>query len=180
MQEAAKGRQGAGVPYRAGEPRASGRRPRRCCCKLATTDIEDMQCSVGNEQLVAIKGQGRRPSNRASRPDGGATWPPKRLPFVGGGRASRASCRRSAGHAAPPDQIEAIRTHRLPLSRRILVAPIRWPLPACYEAVNGAHMPIMPPRTTRRSPRWRATRTGPNSIRRSSAGILAAVGRRHP
>ena len=70
---------------------------------------------MGNEQPVAIKDKAADLESRIK------SWMarPAAKPASWRWSSIRASCRRSAGMQPHPDQIEAIRTHRLLLSRRI-------------------------------------------------------------
>ena len=177
VQERRRGRQGTRVPDRAGEPRASCRW-RRAVAVAAGHDGYRGHAAPGRQRAARCdQGQGRRPRIAHQDVDGGAR-PGRQAPaFVGGGRASRAPCRRSAGHAAPPRPDRG--DPHAPLAAGADGFRSRrsgWPLPACCVRPSTVRMPIMPPRTTRRSPRWRATRTGPSSTRRSrpASSLLSA------
>ena len=106
----------------------------------ATTDIEDMQRLVGNEQLVAIKDKAADLESRIKTWTAARDLAAKRLP-------SWAVVEHLARHAGDLpgmqphlDQIEAIRTHRLLLEPTDSVAPIRVAIAGLLrEAVNGAH-----------------------------------------
>ena len=106
----------------------------------ATTDIEDMQRLVGNEQLVAIKDKAADLESRIKTWTAARDLAAKRLP-------SWAVVEHLARHAGDLpgmqphlDQIEAIRTHRLLLEPTDSVAPIRVAIAGILrEAVNGAH-----------------------------------------
>ena len=106
----------------------------------ATTDIEDMQRLVGNEQLVAIKEKAADLESRIKAWTAARDLAAKRLP-------SWEVVEHLARHAgdlpeAKPhlDQIDAIRTHRLLLEPTDSVAPIRVAIAGLLRAaVNGAH-----------------------------------------
>ncbi|MBI3372694.1 MAG: BREX system P-loop protein BrxC [Betaproteobacteria bacterium] len=105
-----------------------------------TTDIEDMQRLVGNEQLVAIKDKGLDLESRIRAWTTARDLAAKRLP-------SWAVVEHLARHAGDLpevkphlDQIEAIRTQRLLLEPTDSVAPIRIAIAGLLrEAVNSAH-----------------------------------------
>ena len=106
----------------------------------ATTDIEDMQRLVGNEQLVAIKDKAADLESRIKAWTTARDLAAKRLP-------SWEVVEHLARHAGDLpeikphlDQIEAIRTHRLLLEPTDSVAPIRVAIAGLLrEAVNSAH-----------------------------------------
>jgi hypothetical protein len=106
----------------------------------ATTDIEDMQRLVGNEQLVAIKDKAADLESRIKTWTTARDLATKRLP-------SWEVVEHLARHAGDLpevkphlDQIEAIRTHRLLLDSTDSVAPIRVAIAGLLrEAVNCAH-----------------------------------------
>ena len=146
----------------------------------STTDIEDMQRLVGNEQLVAIKDKAANLESRIK------TWiiardlATKRLP-------SWQVLERLVRHAGDLpeinlhlDQIEAIRAHRLLLEPTDSVAPIRVTI-AGLATRGGQSMPIQS--SSRGSPnrrimrRWRETRDLVRLLDPTQqAGILNAVG----
>ena len=106
----------------------------------ATTDIEDMQRLVGNEQLVAIKDKAADIGSRIKDWKTAQELAQKRLPIweVAGQLA------RHSGDlpAAKPhlEQIEAIRKQRLLLETTDSVSPIRVALAGLLrEAVTAAH-----------------------------------------
>jgi hypothetical protein len=106
----------------------------------ATTDIEDIQRLVGNEQLVAIKEKAVNLESRIKTWSTARDLAEKRLP-------SWEVVEHLARHAgdlpeAKPhlDQIDAIRTQRLLLEPTDSVAPIRVAIAGLLRAaVNGAH-----------------------------------------
>ncbi|MFN3869780.1 MAG: BREX system P-loop protein BrxC, partial [Hyphomicrobiaceae bacterium] len=106
----------------------------------ATTDIEDMQRLVGNEQLVAIKNKAADLESRIKTWTAARDLAAKRLP-------AWQLLLRLARHAeglekAKPylESVEAIRAQRLLLEPTDPVAPIRVALAGLLrEAVNGAH-----------------------------------------
>ncbi len=106
----------------------------------STTDIEDMQRMVGNEQLVAIKDKSADLESRIKTWTTARDLAAKRLP-------SWEVVEHLVRHAVDLpeiklhlDQIEAIRTHRLLLEPTDSVAPIRVAIAGLLrEAVNSAH-----------------------------------------
>jgi len=106
----------------------------------ATTDIEDIQRLVGNEQLVAIKENAADLESRIKAWTAARDLAAKRLP-------SWEVVEHLARHAgdlpeAKPhlDQLDAIRTQRLLLEPTDSVAPIRVAIAGLSRtAVNGAH-----------------------------------------
>ena len=142
----------------------------------ATTDIEDMQRLVGNDQLVAIKDKTADLESRIKRWTTARDLAAKRLP-------SWELVEHLARHAGDlPDikpqleQIEAIRTQRILLEPTDSVAPIRVAIAVLLrEAVNDAH-------TAHAAAHERAIATlAGNEIWKKldltqQAGILSAVG----